>query len=180
MLPTLTPKPRNTQQLRHPQGDRQPLAVRPLQRPRVSTAAQRAVCYGFSTLGGGRWWWTEKEGVSGPEGSEEGKWGEVVRIQEMRKPRMTRKGVKSRKCRNDERSKIKKQNRIWATKENRKETEQMEGRKQGSERDEWEGCEEGEREPGRGHQGTAELCKDISCECRGSGALCWSSVPTET
>ena len=27
-----------------------------------------------------RWegWWAEKEGVSGPDGSEEGKWGEVV------------------------------------------------------------------------------------------------------
>ena len=30
--------------------------------------------------------WTEKEGVSGPDGSEEGKWGEVVRTQEARKP----------------------------------------------------------------------------------------------
>ena len=85
-------------------------------------------------------WWTEKEGVSGPDGSEEGKWGEVVRIQETRKPRMTRKGAKSRKCKKMR----KKQNRTWATKENRKETEQMEGRKQKRERDECEGREEGE------------------------------------
>ena len=34
--------------------------------------------------------WAEKEGVSGPDGSEEGKWGEVVRTRETRKPRMTR------------------------------------------------------------------------------------------
>ena len=86
------------------------------------------MCCGVSTLGGGREQWAEKEGVSGPDGSEEGKWGEVVRAQEMRKPRMTRKGEKSRKCRKDERRK--RQNRIWATKENRKETEQKEGRKQ--------------------------------------------------
>ena len=43
--------------------------------------------------------WAEKEGVSGPDGSEEGRWGEVVRTQEMRKLRMTQKGTKSRKCR---------------------------------------------------------------------------------
>ena len=79
-----------------------------------------------------RWegWWAEKEGVSGPDGSEEGKWGEVVRTQETRKPWMTRKGAKSRKRRKDERSKRKKQNRTWAAKENRKEMEQKEGRKQ--------------------------------------------------
>ena len=75
-------------------------------------------------------WWAEKEGVSGPDGSEEGKWGEVVRTQETRKPWMTRKGAKSRKRRKDERSKRKKQNRTWAAKENRKEMEQKEGRKQ--------------------------------------------------
>ena len=40
---------------------------------------QRAVCCGVSTLGGGRGQWAEKEGVSGPDGSEEGRWGEVVR-----------------------------------------------------------------------------------------------------
>ena len=61
------------------------------------TAAQRAVCCGVGTLGGGRGRWAETEGVSGPDGSEEGRWGEVVRTQEMRKPRMTRKGPKSRK-----------------------------------------------------------------------------------
>ena len=43
------------------------------------TATQRAVCCGVSTSGGGRGRWTEMEGVSGPDGSEEGKWGEVVR-----------------------------------------------------------------------------------------------------
>ena len=46
----------------------------------------------------------------------------------MRKQRMNGRGAKSRKCRKDERRK--RQNRIWATKENRKETEQKEGRKQ--------------------------------------------------
>ena len=46
----------------------------------------------------------------------------------------------------------KKQNRIWATKETRKETEQQEGRKQKGQGDERGGCEEGEREPRRGHQ----------------------------
>ena len=51
--------------------------------------------------------WAEKEGVSGPDGSEEEKWGEVVRTQETRKPRMTRKGAESRKCRKDESSKRK-------------------------------------------------------------------------
>ena len=51
--------------------------------------------------------WAEKEGVSGPDGSEEGKWGEVVRTQETRKARMIRKGTKSRKCRKDEKSKRK-------------------------------------------------------------------------
>ena len=45
--------------------------------------------------------WAEKEGVSGPDGSEEGKWGEVVRTQEMRKLRKIRKGTKSRKYRKD-------------------------------------------------------------------------------
>ena len=53
---------------------------------------------------------------------------------------MTRKGAKSSKCKKMR----KKQNRTWATKENMKETEQMEGRKQKRERDEWEGREEGE------------------------------------
>ena len=62
----------------------------------MCTAAQRAVCCGVSTLGGER---AEGEGVSGPDGSEEEKWGEVVRTQEIRKLRMTQKGTKSRKCR---------------------------------------------------------------------------------
>ena len=60
------------------------------------------MCCGVSTSGGGRGRWTEKEGVSGPDGSEEGKWGEVVRTQEMGKPMMTRKGPKSRKYRKNE------------------------------------------------------------------------------
>ena len=49
----------------------------------------------------------EKEGVSGPDGSKEGKWGEMVRTQEMGNTRMTRKGAESRKCRKDESSKRK-------------------------------------------------------------------------
>ena len=44
----------HAQQRRHHQGDRHPLAMRPLRRPRVWIAAQRAVCCGVSTLGGGR------------------------------------------------------------------------------------------------------------------------------
>ena len=50
--------------------------------------------------------------VSGPSGSEEGKWGEVVRTQEMGKPRITRKGAKSRKCRIDEGSKRKAKQKV--------------------------------------------------------------------
>lgn len=38
-----------------------------------------------------------------------------------------------------------------------------------------EGCEEGESEPGRGHQRMLEFGEDTSCESLG-----WSSVPTET
>ena len=54
----------------------------------------------------------------------------MVRTQEMRKPRMNERGAKNRKCRKDERSKRKRQNRTWATTLSRKETEQKEGRKQ--------------------------------------------------
>ena len=43
----------------------------------------------------------------------------------------------------------------------------MKGRKQKREPDEWERREEGEREPGRGHQVSTELCKDTLCEWRG-------------
>lgn len=93
------------------------MAMRPLRRLRVWTAAQRAVCCGVSTLGGERGWWAEKEGVSGPDGSEEGRWGEVVRTQETRKPRMNGRGAKNKKYNKDERSKRKTQNRMWATKE---------------------------------------------------------------
>ena len=51
------------------------------------TTAQRAVCCGVSTLGGGRGRWAEEEGVSSPDGSEEGRWEEVVRTQKVRKQR---------------------------------------------------------------------------------------------
>ena len=88
------------------------------------------MCCTVRTLGGGREQWAEKEGVSGPDGSEEGKWGEVVRTQETRKPRVTRKWAKSKKCRKDESSKRKRQNRMWKTKGNRRETEQKRGREQ--------------------------------------------------
>ena len=60
------------------------------------------MCFGDSALGGGRGLWVEKEGISGPDGSEEGKWEEGVRTQETRKSRTTRKGAKSRKCRKNE------------------------------------------------------------------------------
>ena len=91
------------------------MAMRPLRRLRVWTAAQRAVCCGVSTLGGGRGWWTGKEGVSGPDGSEEGRWGDIIKTQEMRNPKIIRKRAKSRKCRKDQSSKRKIQNRILAT-----------------------------------------------------------------
>ena len=55
--------------------------------------------------------------MSGPDGSEE------------RKPRMNGRGAKNKKYNKDERSKRKRQNRTWATKENRKEIEQKVGRK---------------------------------------------------
>ena len=111
-----------------------------------------------------RWegWWAEKEGVSGPDGSEEGKWGEVVRKQETRKPRMNRKGAKSKKFRKYERGKRKKQNRAWANKENKK-TEQKEGRKWKGKEMNGEGCEKGEKEPGREHP---ELSEETAGEKR--------------
>ena len=43
-----------------------------------------------------------------------------------------------------------------------------------------EGCEEGEREPGRGHQETTDLCKDTRWDQTESGALGTSSDSTET
>ena len=92
----------------------------------MCTAAQRAVCSGVSTLGGER---AEGEGVSGPDGSEEGRWRVVIRTQEMRKPRKNRKGPKSRKCRKDgtqERGKTE----LWASTGDRRETEKKEGREQ--------------------------------------------------
>ena len=62
----------------------------------------------------------------------------------------------------------KRQNRVWATTQNRKETKQSR-RKEGNRKERemsGAGCEEGEREPGRGHQRTSELNEDISCEQR--------------
>ena len=77
--------------------------------------------------GGGR---AEKEGGSGPDGSEEGRWREVVRTQE-KKNKDTQKRVKRKhtKCRIDESSNRKRRNSV-ATKQNRKETEQKETRKE--------------------------------------------------
>ena len=87
------------------------------------------MCYGVSTLGGRRGQRAEKEGVSGPDGSEEGKCGEVIRTQEIRNPTMIRKKSKRRKCRKNESSKRKMQNRI-GNHTNRKKIDQKEGRKQ--------------------------------------------------
>ena len=67
------------------------------------------------------------------------------------------KGPQSRKCRKDESSKRKRQNRIWATTQNRTETERKEGRKQQRERDEW-----GRMRAGR--EGSQE--DDIRAPCR--------------
>ena len=39
--------------------------------------------------------WAEEEGVSGPDGSEEGRWREVVRTQEMRNQGRPEKGQKA-------------------------------------------------------------------------------------
>lgn len=69
----------------------------------------------------------------------------------------TRKGPKNRKCRKNERRKRKKQKRMWATTQDRKETEQKEKRNRKESEMHGEGCEKGEREPGRGHQRTSEL-----------------------
>ena len=57
-----------------------------------------------------------------------GKWGEVVRTQEMRKPRMNERGAKNRKCRKDERSKRKTKQGV--SKHIKQDKEHMEGRKQ--------------------------------------------------
>ena len=83
------------------------------------------MCCGVSTSWGGRGQWAEEEGVSGPDGSEEGRWGEVVRTQEMRNQGWPEKGQKAE---NVEKMR-KRQNRTQATKENRKEIEQKVGRK---------------------------------------------------
>ena len=93
----------------------------------MCTAAQRAVCCGVSTLGGER---AEGEGVSGPDGSEEGRWRVVIRTQEMRKPRKNRKGPKSRKCRKDGTTQERGKTELWASTGDRRETEKKEGREQ--------------------------------------------------
>ena len=132
------------------------------------------MCCGVSTSGGGRGRWTEKEGVSGPDGSEEGKWGEVVRTQETRKPRMTRKGAKSRKCRKDESGK-KERSKTGLGPTKKTKTEQ-EGRKWKGKEMNGEGCEKGEKEPGREHP---ELSEETAGENRNWEPRGPSLVPTE-
>ena len=44
--------------------------------------------------------------------------------------------------------------------QNKKETQQKEGRKHKESEMNGEGCEEGEREPGRGHHRMSSLCED--------------------
>ena len=55
---------------------------------------------------------------------------------------------------------------MWATTQDRKETSQKEKKNRKESEMHGEGCEEGEREPGRGHQRTSELSEDTSCEQR--------------
>ena len=72
----------------------------------------------------------------------------------------------------------KRQNKVWATTQNRKETKQSrrEGNRKESKMNEG-GCEEGEREPGRGCQ---SLAKIPPVSRGGQESPGWSSVPTET
>ena len=99
-------------------------------------------------------WWTEKEGVSGPDGSEGGKCGEVVRTQ-MRKPRIIRKGAKSKKCRKEERSERGKTECGKPKKTGGRQSRRGEGNRKESEIN-GEGCAEGAREPGR-HQSSVKM-----------------------
>ncbi|KAG5198000.1 hypothetical protein MG293_014770 [Ovis ammon polii] len=92
----------------------------------------------------------------------------------MRKPRMTGKGAKSRICRKDENGKRTKQNRAWANKENK--TEQKEGRKWKGKEMNGEGCEKGEKEPGREHP---ELSEETAGEERNREPRGPSLVPTK-
>ena len=90
-------------------------------------------------------WWAEKERVSGPDGSEEGRWGDIIKTQEMRNPKIIRKRAKSRKCRKDQSSKRKIQNRILATTQTgRRQSRKRKGNRKESEMN-GEGCEEGQR-----------------------------------
>lgn len=86
----------------------------------------------------------EEEGVSGPDGSEEGRWEEVVRTQKVRKQRQSEWG-KGRKCRKDEQSKRKRQKRMGLSHQTgRRQSRRREGNIKESEMNE-EGCEKGER-----------------------------------
>ena len=73
----------------------------------------------------------------------------------------------------------KRQNRVWATTQNRKETKQSRRREGNRKEREMSGagCEEGEREPGRGCQ---SLAKIPPVSRGGQESPGWSSVPTET
>ena len=66
----------------------------------------------------------------------------------------------------------KRQNRVWATTQNRKETKQSRRREGNRKEREMSGagCEEGEREPGRRCQRMSELGKETSSDKRESGA----------
>ena len=62
----------------------------------------------------------------------------------------------------------------------RRQSRRREGNRKESEM-KGEGCEEGEKEPGRGHQRMSKLCKDTEWDQTESGALdTGSSVPTES
>ena len=128
--PHSQPSPRPHLQIRHCQGDRHTLNEASLEAQGVNRCTEGCVLWSQHLR---RWegWWAEKEGLSGPDGSEEGKWGEVVRKQETRKPRMTRKGAKSKKFRKDERGKRKKQNRAWAKKKTRRQSRRRDGNGKG-------------------------------------------------
>ena len=98
--------------------------------------------------------------VSGPSGSEEGKWGEVVRTQEMGKPRITRKGAKSRKCRIDEGSKRKAKQKVSKHTKQGKDHRRSEGMEKSEMHG--EGCEEGEGSQGEGTRGRQSSVKNPS------------------
>ena len=69
----------------------------------------------------------------------------MIKTQEMRNPKIIRKRTKSRKCRKDQSSKRKMQNRILATTQTgRRQSRKREGNRKESEMNR-EGCEKGER-----------------------------------